>query len=611
MNTHPYSIPFFRNTNRMSCFFGTRNKKNHRCIAVSIILFVLFWSIPLPIYAEDGTTPAEKQHLLRESVDTGFRPGRDGYQFANWHNVPYTELTYGDLQHMFGDDAVLTMHEQGCSINPAAQVWLDNANRVVQNGRCDGFTTTSLRFFKGLDDPADFQKGAKTTYELDFEQSQNHISYYWALQLSNPVASSQYAALRHTPAEVLETLYESMSHSMHDPHTLILYNQSRTAGHSVTPYAIEVVEPELYHVKVYDSYYPNDTTRYVEINTFTNRWMYALGKDTTWHGNATSASLGAVPLSLYDQQPTCAWCRTEETLQEVSASVQTMLTGPGRLLIHDDQNRRMGYVEGTFVNEMPEGFRTLPPAGADVVATPVYYFAPTSTSTMMLNRAEADVHAEKSALLQSAPGYTVSIEELVLAAGEMDVVQMRMSDEVSEIRYDAAQQQEVTIRIVLNGDERNTLFELRGVDIGSEQPLRVHVDTRKQTLRVAGDEGNDGMYDVMMQRNDASGGRTFVHAAIAGFGSESRTFGYGDALVDSGEMTVMVESCEQAVCSSETMLLENQVHTAGLAGTVDAEMCTLTRYDRKHTLYKDTTEDEQEQDQEQEQYRVYMPLLRG
>jgi len=56
----------------------------------------------------------------------------------------------------------------------------------MNGGHCDGFTTTSLRFFKGLNNPADFQTGANTTHDLQLGNARRHIAYYWVLQVPNP-----------------------------------------------------------------------------------------------------------------------------------------------------------------------------------------------------------------------------------------------------------------------------------------------------------------------------------------------------------------------------------------------------------------------------------------
>ena len=84
-----------------------------------------------------------------------FCPSNDGYQFANWGDDPATpatdDLTVDDMRRIFGDDAVCVMQDGRCDPKPQAIQWLQTEGQDLDKGRCDGFTSTSIRFFKDFD----------------------------------------------------------------------------------------------------------------------------------------------------------------------------------------------------------------------------------------------------------------------------------------------------------------------------------------------------------------------------------------------------------------------------------------------------------------------------
>ncbi|MGC8960063.1 MAG: hypothetical protein ACP5OO_09810 [Chloroflexia bacterium] len=113
--------------------------------------------------------------------DTGFRPNPNGYRFKNYGGVNFGDYTVSDMRRVFGDGAVCIKAGSACLPRPSALLWWGIVHLAMSGGHCDGFATTSLRFFKGLDNPADFQAGASTTYDLLLENARRHIAYYWVL----------------------------------------------------------------------------------------------------------------------------------------------------------------------------------------------------------------------------------------------------------------------------------------------------------------------------------------------------------------------------------------------------------------------------------------------
>src|SRR5262245_59566296 len=78
-------------------------------------------------------------------TDSGFRPGADGFTFANYGPalatgaVP-TNLTPDDVRSLFGDAVCADAAIGKCDLIPEAQAWMDDMNQQMTGGHCFGFS---------------------------------------------------------------------------------------------------------------------------------------------------------------------------------------------------------------------------------------------------------------------------------------------------------------------------------------------------------------------------------------------------------------------------------------------------------------------------------------
>jgi len=76
-------------------------------------------------------------------------------------------------------------------------------NWYMSGGHADGFASTSLRFFKDLDDPSNFKLGAISIQELELVDARRHLAYYQVEQYTEPLANARWHSTLDTPAGVL------------------------------------------------------------------------------------------------------------------------------------------------------------------------------------------------------------------------------------------------------------------------------------------------------------------------------------------------------------------------------------------------------------------------
>ena len=504
-------------------------------------------------------------YLATESL--GFCPTLNGYAFSNsdggWGTYPDSadDLGQAEMIRMFGQDAVCaTVSTGACKMRSAAERWLDQRNRDMNRGHSDGFTTTGLRFFRNLDSPGAFQTGATSAYDLSLASVRRHIAYYWVRQVPNPVAQARANSLESTPADVLNQLRAAMAGGATDPTTLVLVNADHTSGHSVTPYAIEDRGGGLYWVWVVDSNHPGDGNRHVTINTAGNTWRYNLGW-TTWSGDAGSHSLGVIPISIYAQQPVCPWCESARAT-DVTPFSQMTLSGDAHLLISDPQGRRIGFVNGLFVDEIPVAFGSVAAGGLGQRTEPAYYLPADNAYTILLS-GQTPGPQERLGLSQYGPGYAIGVDDLTVTTGSQD--RLTIPPDGKQLSYRAGTQKSATLTIAHEKAGESIQFWIKGADLGAGQATTVTVSTATGQLVYANTATDNGDYSLFIRRVRSAGLELFAHSTLAIGADETHYVDYG-AWNGSDGMALGIDRDSNGTID-ETVVLENQIRSIFLPVT--------------------------------------------
>lgn len=474
------------------------------------------------------------------SIDIGFRPNSDGYSFPNYGGFyPLTSADYSidEAIQMFGEVAACRMIGGVCFPKFGAITWIARVNRYMNGGHCDGMASTSLRLFKGLDDPADFQTGANTTHDLQKRNVQRHIAYYWVLCVPDPVASARDQALQNTPGQVLDKLRSAMSGGATDPTTLLIYNTDHTAGHAITPYAIDDQGNGVYWVLVYDNNHEDDANRHVVIDTTNDAWSYDLGSGLgTWSGDANTHSLGTIPISLYAQQPVCPWCSGTK-MSSGAPTGQVWLTGQGHLLLTNVQGRRIGYSGDQFVNEVPGAFGSVPPGGLGIPQEPIYHLPLTDTYTLLLD-GQTLTQTGTVAVTQFGQGYAVSVDDVILGPTSQD--ELTIAPDGTQLAYQPGDAKEATLTLALDGVGESNQFQVGGADVGAGQVVTLTVDVSNSQLVFNNVQAAGGAYDLEVTRVSTAGKQIFLHAGLVISATDTHYVDYG-AWDGSGPMTVCTD----------------------------------------------------------------------
>jgi YVTN family beta-propeller protein len=517
------------------------------------------------VYVTSGVsnTVSVIQDVVPPLPDLGFRPNPDGYSFSNYGGVNAADLTTEDMRTMFGDAAVCQTVGATCTVKPAASKWNTWVNDQMSSGHCDGFTTTSLRFYAGLDNPATYQTGAQHAYDLQLSNIRRRIAYFWVLQVPAPVATARTQALQKTPTDVLTQLRTAMSGGVaSNATTLIVYNAQRTSGHSIAPYAIEDRGGGVSWVKVYDNNYPDDANRYVVITTTTNSWGYDLGW-MTWSGDASTNSLGAIPISEYATSPTCPWCSGASLSAPANVSLgQVGYTGPGNLLITNEQGQRLGFNGSQFVNEISGAFESVLPGGLGTTTQPIYYLPITSTYTILLDgqavagqAAPTQAQSAPASFAFFGPGYAVSLADDTMNTSAHNV--LRVAPDGKQLAYQPSGQSAATMTLALDGATQSYRFDVGEVDVVAGQAVTLTANTTDEKLILDNSNNGAATYALKIARVSASGEQVFVHSDVAITATDTQYINYG-TWNGADEVTVQIDQGSNGSID-QTITLDNQL----------------------------------------------------
>ena len=309
---------------------------------------------------------ARGQSAITDVYNIGFRPQVDGFGFENWGSSLRTSgVTAAEMQRMFGDRVFSSTAGGKSVLSPPAKVWMDEANKAMQFGHCEGMAVLcTLMYFHKIA-PGTFGSSETDRLSLSDEPLQREIAYWWVTQATSPGGSRK---VKDSPNEVLDTLIKAFKDGRNATEwwTLGIYKPDGSGGHAITPFAVENFTNGTARILVYDNNFPK-MTRAVAVDRRNNTWSYTASinpnkPSALYAGNASTQTLEVVsiPPRLVPQR--CDFCEdnTSASLNRTKGAlagqerVQFWVDGNASILVSDESGRRTGFVgPGQFVTEIP------------------------------------------------------------------------------------------------------------------------------------------------------------------------------------------------------------------------------------------------------------------
>jgi hypothetical protein len=440
-------------------------------------------------------------------VDLGFRPGKDGLKFPNGDQdasgnpLEYPNNSKGHLdsigvQKLCGArKACIAGAGDSCQLKPAAAQFIDQVNRGMNGGQCEGFAVFGLSLFKQLDRPSAFGN-FQTTYDLDREVSRSPIGYYFAFQIINPVAG--YKAQKRaesTPARELDFIIEHLQ-KQEDP-VVVGFRKEGVGGHAVVAYAVEDRGNNVFWVRIWDNNFPG-VSRAIEIDKSANTWRYDVAATNPgvpaqpWNGVAAPNTIYASPLSLRMNDADCGF------LGEDNGTRFVMATGQARPLIRDDSGNAIGYSGGQLVNDIP---------GAKLVEIDAFRFGGKPPEPVYLLPKDRSYTIELQDTANGTIGYyganaALVVENIQIAAGQKDTLAIQADG--FGFTYTPSGDKKPEVALSLDSADKDFLVDMTSLEGG--KALTFSVDPSSMKLDFPGDE-SAADFDFTITRFASSGAK--------------------------------------------------------------------------------------------------------
>ncbi len=464
-----------------------------------------------------------------------FAPSTEGFKFPNYGNEEGIEnLTAAELERMFGDQVCADREGTTCLLTPPAQRWMEQTNKAMDSGHCEGLATMALLFQLGKLKASDF--GAPTAFELaitDNKKLQHEVALWWSTQTIAPMSSAEIRTL--TPNDVVDTLATAFQ-SGTESYTIGIYMPDGSGGHATTPYGIVDKGDGKAWILHYDNNFPGEE-RHIEVDRAANTWAYFTAADpkepgSAYTGDATTKSLTLAPTSVRTGKLLCPFCGNvdadgADAGGDKGAMRQISLEGGADLLITDDAGKRIGHVDGKLVNEI---------AGAKIVEMkgearrsehePIYDVPVGHPLTVTLDGSTLKGKESTDVTLLAA-GYTLGVYGVALSPGEKDTI--HFSSDWREISYqtDDDETPEIELGVETTGADYELDIHAAGETGGQRVDVGLDVKDGVLTVQASAKDGT-ATYEVEIHRIDKRGEQVFKHNGVAVGAADKFVFHYAD-----------------------------------------------------------------------------------
>ena len=460
----------------------------------------------------DTTPPVESGLEVTQVVTLNYEPNQDGFGFQNYGggNAP-AALTVNLARRLYGDEqACVSVNDLGeCTPQPVILQLIEQANRAMAGGLCEGFAVLSLRLYQeGATASLLGQEALVAALEQGDPRVAAELAFWFVTQFSSETQAAAAFYREQSPSEIVATLADDFANPLTSAgYTLGLY--SAEGGHAVTPYAVEAVDNGS-RIYIYDSNWPTET-RWIDV--VDNVWTYALAAtNPTEAASAWTGSTGTLELTpMASRQPpfSCAFCP-----QPDGGKSMTLLTAAGSsdsqiaLQVVDDQGRRLGVFDGELVNEIPGAvYRYISTSNS---ADPVLILLPAAVENYTADVEtidDSDDGAVSLFVAQDGAGARVETtiadvtdendDEPVLAVTEeqgyevndLDEASVEIADENIAVSVVIEDNQELAFQFVASEPPQQALPDAE-TDVNADMPAQPEAPTAPQiTLSIATDEG--------------------------------------------------------------------------------------------------------------------------
>ncbi len=496
----------------------------------------------LPLLALAGCGSSSSPPKVGVVADSGFRPGPNGFAFANYGTtlsdgaVP-TNLTAADVRALFGN-AVCA--DAKCDLIPEAQAWLAQMNQEMADGHCFGFSVAADLVWGDKINTSAF--GSATINSLALENNanlQSTIAEGWVYQT---LASVQAKRITGTPNQILGDLEKFLKPHPSDTYTITIWKRDGTGGHAVTPYEVKYNGDGQYQVLIYDNNWP-DQTRAISFDTNKDTWSYDAASNPSdpselYEGDANTKTISLSPTKPGRGTQPCPFCGTVPSQGSTAGTTggartaEIYLTGSvtnhSHVLVTDQAGQHLGYLNGQLVNQIPGAHYALLTSDQDWKnkLEPILYVPANMAYTITLDGTPLTAPDTES-IGVIGPSWHIAINDIPMHPGDKDT--LTVDPNATTLTYHTTRAQTPTIEATVSDTRAHYAFTIAGV---SEQPgstIKLSVPPEGGSLIIS-NAGSTAASSVSLQmtRETEQGVQNFSHDAIPLTGGDSVDLQFGN-----------------------------------------------------------------------------------
>jgi len=464
--------------------------------------------------------------------DLGFRPNRDGFSFKNRSST----LTWEMFRQFFGKEQVEWPNGNRIHVADAFYKYYRGAGN---SGSCEGFSVTSLLNYRNLSQP-NAGNFAMSHYSPLYSQKRNDDmaeayafsqGIHMGLEVSahrqlmcTLVGNSPRAFYQYLKSQIQNNGNALLGISWKD--TVFDRTALPNGGHVLVPYRYEEPSADKAYVYVYDSNNPGDNGRRVEFDLANDKWKYvALNlwfiPIITLEGDSSWCNLSVTPIEMYRHQGVAWWMSSRQSAMHSSQAQanppQLLATsGPARLLITDDQGRRLGWDESNnFYDEIPGAGYTPVIARNTSGEGSGFYYLPSDVKYTLQARGYSEGQAEVSIISEN---YLVQLSNWEVITGTTVALDVSANGSAFAINGIAGNTRgSLTIGQILSAEDRTVTIHDLSIEAGQTVNLQFEASDKAgstDTIRISTNSVTTATYGLSLHRAGGTGYSAFGHADV-------------------------------------------------------------------------------------------------
>lgn len=421
-----------------------------------------------------------------------FQVSYDGLSFVNFNYVSnMSQQSWEQFKKTFPGTQMETPNGQRRK-GPERYFKSDDYQQIGATGNCAGFAAVSLIRYLGLAETVEpsllssANRAITITANLPEVVSGNvavgqsdvkdYLHLYQARQMSYQYGLWWGQHWNDTP---LQTYQAVKNRTQADEPVAVSIWQEGRGGHRVVAYRTEE-SGNTGSIYIYDSNWPNDATRKIDINLTTGQWTYTLWPGETWGGITNlhySPATVNFPAELYPGDSGNA------AIYGASSQDGTMVhvEGDADLLIANAQGQHIGYQNGNLVVTIPgaapireEAFN---PANPTVDSFQTFFLPASSVYTATVQPIDA---TSAYTLTAFAAGSALSLDNISATAGHNDRLVLRNG--VLDATFTPATDDIYCHYLTREVDGRNSRDYTTCVTDGAAVPVQIRLNSATNTL---------------------------------------------------------------------------------------------------------------------------------